>query len=196
MKLIGTPRRARPSNPKHMQREGETTMKLAKLGLGLLVLAMAIVTGATAKNATAQAAGVQAAPVPSVILNAKKVFIANTTGEMALPPGDPDQTYNEFYAAMKSWGRYELVNSPADADMVLQVQFASAYILQASTQWGTDYELRLRIVDSKSGIVLWAFTESISQSSNKTKAQAYFEQALMRLVDDLKNLASRGAPNP
>ena len=33
-------------------------------------------------------------------------------------------TYNEFYAAMKSWGRYELVSSPADADMVFEIRFA------------------------------------------------------------------------
>lgn len=26
--------------------------------------------------------------------------------------GGPDRLYNEFYAAMKSWGRYELVSTP------------------------------------------------------------------------------------
>jgi hypothetical protein len=92
------------------------------------LIAMAI--GSTVQIAAARAAAVPAAPVPSTILTAKNVFIANATGELALPPGDPDLTYNEFYAAMKSWGRYELVISPADADMVLQIQFACTYIMQ------------------------------------------------------------------
>ena len=97
-------------------------MKTAKIGLGLLLIVVAI--GVTMKSATAQVVAASAAPVTSTILTAKKVFISNTTGEMVLPPGDPDMTYNEFYAAMKSWGRYELVTSPADADMVLEIRFA------------------------------------------------------------------------
>jgi hypothetical protein len=168
-------------------------MKMAKLGLGLLVIAMAI--GATMVTATAQAVNATAAPVPSTIFTAKKVFISNTTGEMVLPPGDPDMTYNEFYAAMKSWGRYELVNSPADADMVLQIRFAYTYILQPPAGFGTNFEFQLRMLDPKSGIVLWAFTESMPQSSNKTKAQGYFEQTLGALVGDLKNLTNRNLAN-
>src|SRR5271154_1239072 len=64
------------------------------------------------------------APVPAPIFTAKKVFVSNATGEIALPPGNPDLTYNEFYAAMKSWGRYELVSSPADADLVIEIRLA------------------------------------------------------------------------
>jgi hypothetical protein len=101
---------------------------MAKLALGLLLIATAI--GATVQIAAAQAAAVPTAPVPSTILTAKNVFIANATGELALPPGDPDLTYNECYAAMKTWGRYELVNSAADADRVLHIQFAYTYIMQ------------------------------------------------------------------
>jgi hypothetical protein len=43
--------------------------------------------------------------------------------------------------------------------------------------------------------VLWAFTESMPQSSNKTKAQGYFEQTLGALVGDLKNLTNRNLAN-
>jgi hypothetical protein len=168
-------------------------MKMARLGFALLVIVMTF--GAAVKSAVAQAADAPPAPVPSQILTAKKVFIANTTGEMVLPPGDPDMTYNEFYAAMKSWGRYELVSSPADADMVLQVQFAYIYIMPSPGGWGANFEFRLRMLDPKSGIVLWAFTESMQQSSNKTKARAYFEQTLATLVTDLKNLTNRTPAN-
>ena len=67
------------------------------------------------------------APVPSPIAAARKVFISNAPGSN-LPPslGGPDRTYNEFYAAMKGWGHYELVASPSDADLILEISFTSS----------------------------------------------------------------------
>ena len=168
-------------------------MKIAKIGLRLLVLVMA--TGGTIISATAQTVDAPTAPVPSTIFTAKKVFISNATGEMVLPPGNPDMTYNEFYAAMKTWGHYSLVSSPADADMVFEIRFAYTYILQGPAGFGTNFEFRLRMLDPKSGIVLWAFTESMPQSSNKTKAEGYFTQTLGTLVGDLKNLTNRNLAN-
>ena len=48
-------------------------------------------------------------PIPAQILAAKKVFVANAGGDE--PPaddaqfsGDSDRAYNQFYAAMKTWG--------------------------------------------------------------------------------------------
>jgi hypothetical protein len=173
--------------------EGETVMKMAKTGLGLLVLVMTI--GGTIKSATAQTVDAPAAPVPSTIFTAKKVFVSNATGEMVLPPGNPDMTYNAFYAAMKSWGRYTLVSSPAEADMVIEIRFAYTHILQGPAGFGTNFEFRLRMLDPKSGIVLWAFTESMPQSSHKTKADGYFAQTLGTLLGDLKNLTNRNLAN-
>lgn len=49
---------------------------------------------------------VPAAPIPSSIAGARKVFISNAPGDN-LPAffGRSEHTYNEFYAAMKGWGR-------------------------------------------------------------------------------------------
>ena len=67
------------------------------------------------------------APVPSPIAAAKKVFISNAPGTN-LPAyfGGPDRAYNEFYAAMKGWGHYELVAAPSDADLILEISFNSS----------------------------------------------------------------------
>jgi hypothetical protein len=46
------------------------------------------------------------APVPTPIATAKKVFIANAPGDnLPASLGGPDRTYNEFYAAIRSWRR-------------------------------------------------------------------------------------------
>ena len=36
---------------------------------------------------------------------------------------DVNQPYNAFYAAMKEWGKYTLVVSPAEADLVFEIRF-------------------------------------------------------------------------
>ena len=33
--------------------------------------------------------------------------------------------YNEFYEHMKSWGKYQLVQAPADADLVFEIRFVT-----------------------------------------------------------------------
>src|SRR5207244_10806386 len=71
-------------------------------------------------------------PRATQIFTAKNVFIS--TGGLdgiALQTfrklGDVDQPYNAFYAAMKEWGKYTLVFSPAEADLVLEIRFKAPF---------------------------------------------------------------------
>src|SRR6516164_9206963 len=61
------------------------------------------------------------APIPAAITTAQKVFVSNAPGD-SLPAslGGPARPYHEFYAAIKSWGHYQLVSSPADADLIFE----------------------------------------------------------------------------
>src|SRR5262245_20084212 len=92
---------------------------LVLLTIGLLSLPL--LSADQAKDAVAPA------PVPSSIAAARKVFISNAPGA-SLPKyfGGPDRTYNEFYAAMKGWGHYEIVAVPSDADLILEISFADS----------------------------------------------------------------------
>lgn len=168
-------------------------MKAVKFAVLFFVFVLTMTTGNTL--AAQQPTDPPSAPVPAAIFSAKKVFISNATGEIALPPGNPDLTYNEFYAAMKSGGRYELVTSPADADLVLEIRFTFAIgptgVSQGSGGSTQDFQFRLVILDPKSRILLWAFSESIPQSGNKVKSRQFFDQTMAAIVDDLKKLASR-----
>jgi hypothetical protein len=70
------------------------------------------------------------APVPTQIVTAKKVFISNLGSDALATPdfkrlGQLDLPYQRFYSEMKGWGRYELVTSPAEADLVFEVHFSS-----------------------------------------------------------------------
>ena len=86
-------------------------MKIVRFGLiaCLGVVALRAEIAVVAQEPTA----VAIAPVPSLLLSAKKVFISNAGADSGLFPhpfsGDPDRAYNEFYANVESWGRYQLV---------------------------------------------------------------------------------------
>ena len=78
--------------------------------------------------AAEQAKPAPAAPIPAQILAAKKVFLANAGGDQTLPDdgqfsGGVERSYNQFYAAIKTWGRYEIVGAPGDADLLLEIRF-------------------------------------------------------------------------
>jgi hypothetical protein len=98
------------------------TMRTKTLFITLTVVAavaLAAVPLAGANPASDPVPQVVAAPVPIQILTGKKLFVSN--GISTATPDVPNLPYNEFYADMKAWGRYELVATPADADLVFEV---------------------------------------------------------------------------
>ena len=127
------------------------------------------------------------APLPAQIVNAKKAFISNA-GEQRNLDGDlrftggPDRGYNQFYAAMKDWGRYELVSAPADADLVLQIYVADLA--------GSYDELRLTLLDPKSNVTLWTFSEHAEKGGSQKARDVSFDRAMSLISDDLKKLAA------
>jgi|KBSMisStandDraft_5_1062788.scaffolds.fasta_scaffold03896_3 hypothetical protein len=134
-----------------------------------------------------------AAPVPVQISTAKKIFISNAQGESTAMTAFPNQTYNEFYAAMKEWGRYELMAMPADADLILEISFivviGPTTIYQGNGTSPQEPEVRLVIFDPKTHVVLWAFTEPIKQAALSINEKKNFKLTLGKLVSDVKGLA-------
>ncbi len=128
------------------------------------------------------------APVPAQIISARKLFISNG-GEQRNPSGDlyfsggPDRAYNQFYAAVKDWDRYEIVSAPADADLVLQIHVADA-------RGGGLSELDLVVLDPKTNVTLWTLSEHASAAGRQKTRDASLDRAISLLSDDLKRLAA------
>jgi len=147
-----------------------------------------------------------AAPVPIEIETAQKVFISNAPGD-SLPAslGGPARPYNEFYQAIKNWGHYQLVSSPADADLILEISFANPIIgvNVMSTSGGGSTSARLLkvvIVDPKTHVPLWWFTESFGLkggfSHRKETLDSNFHLSIAALVDDVRKLAEQSSAKP
>jgi hypothetical protein len=133
------------------------------------------------------------APVPIQILTAKKIFITN--GDSDPVQGIPSLAYGEFYASLKSLGIYELVQTPADADVVLEVRHEIVFPTQEV------FVLRLAILDSKTGILLCRITEHVEPWAREATGRKNFDEAMTNLVSDLNKLiisprATTGATTP
>lgn len=140
-----------------------------------------------------------AAPIPPQILAAKKVFIANAGGdEMGDDQhfsGGPDRAYNEFYAAMKSWGRFEIVNSPADGDLLLEIR-QSVSAVTPTGRYGSSFipQFQLNIRDPKTNTMLWGFNVHSQFGLGQAESDRNFSSAVGRLATDLRILVTPPEP--
>jgi len=155
--------------------------------------------------AAAKEKQVESAPLPTQILMAKKVFIANGGGDDPGMPdplfsGGPDRSYNQFYAAMKSAGQYELVGTPAEADLLFEIRFTVVPDRRPTGIWGPngtgdayDAVFRLEIRDPKTNVLLWTYSEHMEWALLKGNRDRNFDQAAARIASDAQSLATRAA---
>jgi hypothetical protein len=137
------------------------------------------------------------APVPVQISAAQKVFISNAGGEsfetvmdQTVFNGGPDRPYNELDAAMKAWGRYELVSSPGPADLILEVSWT---LSDTGLRLPVLGQLRVVAFDPKTRAVLWTFIEYVRGAVLLGNRDKNFDQALNTIVGRLKTLAGTAA---
>lgn len=139
------------------------------------------------------------APIPAQILNGKTAFISYAGVELSSlsayiesHTGSANGLYNEFYADIKDWGKYRLVDAPADADLILEIKL----VWQEHPRIVTDPDLRLRIRDPKTGIVLWEFMEPMTAGSGRAATRrTHWVNVLAKLVNDAKQLVNQPAAN-
>jgi hypothetical protein len=98
--------------------------------------------------------------------------------------GQSNRIYNQFYAAMKQWGRYELVSAPAEADLVFEIGFT----INGSAQLSALGHLRLVIRDPNTNVLLWTCIEYARFAYRKGNRDKNFDRAIGVIVDELKDL--------
>ena len=155
--------------------------------------AMFAILGFTGISGAQQPKDAVPAPIPPQIASSHKVFISNAGGEsfeavigQTVFNGGPDRPYDEFYTSMKDWGRFELVSSPADADLVFEVSWA---LTDTGLRLPVLGQLRLVVIDPKTHITLWTFTQYVRGAMLLGNRDKNFDQAMTTVVNHLKLLA-------
>jgi len=159
--------------------------------------------GSGSELASTRQEGIASSPLPRQIFTARKVFVSNagdeTLGDFS---GGPDRAYNQLYRALKSWGRFELVSAPADAELVFEISFASRLWGEdisggggapVSNRTFRDAQLRLTIVDLKTRVLLWTYIEHVQPALLQGNRDKNFDLAMAALVNDIKNVAGQPA---
>lgn len=167
-----------------------------KLGLCLGSTLAAMLT--TAVWAQIPQAGAPAAPVPTQIASAKKVFISNMgTDSMSAAAfryeRAENKPYDEFYAAVKAWGRYQLVDSPADADLIYEIGF-TAPITDVGRLTAHQPQFNLSIVDPRTHFRLWTLLAPVNV--RRVTWDKNLADGMKNLMEDLKKLSVRADAVP
>jgi len=132
------------------------------------------------------------APLPAVVVNARKIFLSNGGGS--------NFAYDAFYSKMKEWGKYELVGSPEEADLIVELSYrvedkgtrvwSSTNTYNNTTQVHStqivDPQLILTIYDAKTKNSLWSETDHRRLARREKNREKETVNSAQRLVDDLK----------
>jgi len=115
------------------------------------------------------------------ILTGRKVFLSNAASRPIF--GVQDLIWNEFYAGIKSASRFQIVGTPEEADLVLEIGHSP--ILR-----GTPAELSVRIVDPKTNVLLWQIWESVELWNIQSTGRKNLDSAMAALLGDVTALAT------
>jgi hypothetical protein len=134
------------------------------------------------------------APVPAQIATAHTVFLANS-GADANFPIDANKTYSAVYAALKAWGRYQLVDSPAAADLVLQLRDIAPITDVTGNRGGvysvTSPAYQLTVLDPHSNLPLWTLTSPVNLAGRGQTLARWEALSVANLVSRIKVLAAQ-----
>lgn len=153
---------------------------LSKTNSIALALALTIATPLLAQDKIQPAA-----PIPTQIATVETAFLSLAAEGQYI---DDARDYNALYAALKTWGHYQLTARPVDAELVLKVQVQRTAALK-------ELSLSIQIIDRATGVVLWTISEpytdeTIITEANKEKASANTADAF---IGDLEVLAKPNA---
>jgi hypothetical protein len=135
-----------------------------------------------------------ASHVPAQIQQAQTIFLTNSGSDPNFPI-DGTKAYNDIYAALQTWGRYKLVNSPDQADLVFELK-GIAPVTDVSGNRGSVYSItspafQLTILDPKSNIALWTITSPVNVTGKNQDLARWVSISETNLVSRIKIVAGQ-----
>jgi hypothetical protein len=139
-----------------------------------------------------QPASASSAPVPPQILSAHTVFVSNGGGSnyFDMFTGGPDRAYNTFYADIQKANRYQLVSSPAQADLIFEIRAIAPAVGDVGNV-GYNPQLILSVLDPKTSAVLWTTSDNVRAFGTQKRRDQGFDQSVDVLVDKLSQVTGQ-----
>ena len=141
--------------------------------------------------------------VISQVTAAKKIFLSNGGVDDIFNhfiPGGPNVSYNELYVSLKQWGHFQLVDSPAQADLIFEIRstvIVGQYVVNGgnaniATDTTESYKpiFTLSIIDPSTHAPVYSIEMPAGRGSNKAKGAIAFTQSIGVLTDKIKVLVA------
>lgn len=131
--------------------------------------------------------------VPSQIATARTVFLSNAGASHNFPV-DATAAYNAVYAALQGWGRYQLVDSPAQADLIFSLRDVAPTSTVGSgddTYSYTTPAFQITITDPRSNVTLWTLTSPVMVAGNRSARERWEQISVTNLISRLKVLTGQ-----
>jgi hypothetical protein len=136
------------------------------------------------------------APLPAAIANARSVFLTNGGGS--------NLAYDAFYSNMKEWGKYKIVGSPDEADLVVELSYhvedggtrvwsaVDSYTgqMRVHSRQDVDPQLVLKIYDAKTKSALWSAVDHRQTAVLEKNREKETINSAVRLVEQLRDRIS------
>jgi hypothetical protein len=145
--------------------------------------------------------------VVSRVTSAKKIFLSNAGADGVYAKdqmiGGADGGYNGLYTSLKQWGRFQLVESPIQADLVFEIR-STVTIDTASVSTaqhhsglvlGTTYSpfFNLSILDSATGTALYKIVMPAGQGDSLKAGRIAFAKSIDALTGKIRDLVTDGS---
>jgi len=133
-------------------------------------------------------------PLPGQIASAHTILLTNAGISPRLAV-DSNQLYNDIHARLASWGKYQLVSSPDQADLVFQLSIVdprTGYNGQAVPDaYGRSPLFLMVIVDAHTGTPLWSITSPLYLIGKRNTAAHWLALSEDNLVSRIKVVANQ-----
>lgn len=176
--------------------------------IAIALASVLIAVSSTTVNAQKNRKDIPKAPLPSLITNAKTVFIVNAGGkDPALDMDDSAElVYDVIYNEFKTWAKYQIVDSATGADLIFVVSYGAEnqrtvttgavqtgpYSAATTSRNVADPTLRLAIIDPATKDPLWQTSELREKARWQKNREKNLIEAAQRLFTSFRNRVEPG----
>ena len=122
-------------------------------------------------------------PYPPPSPKPPELFLGNSGDQ---ENGDCLRAYNDFYQGLNALGRFTLVDTPAAADLILELHYEISLGASVVTDHNGDSVRQFRVIflDPASHVVLWSITERTNYAIRQKNRNRNLDDMVSALVAD------------
>lgn len=155
------------------------------------IAALVLATGLAA--AQAPQAAPPSAPLPAQLVTAHRLFIGNAGDQ---ENADCLRFYNQFYAGVIATKEFELVGTPSESDLIVELHYEFSLGGGVNGGSNTPRQFRIILIDPKTRAILWSITERTNYAAFQKNRDKNLDQTIGVLLKDFTDITGPNSVAP